>query len=197
MSGGILSPRRCGACSLTPPDPQKHQFHRTPILLLGRRIIVSKPSGTSVHIARTASKLPTMPMTTRLLLVITYVHGLSARLPNTYAPHHELRNAIVEAAAAAEAIDHILEFSIAERANLMALRGRVRPRSARAHALLERERNFENLSRSLRYDSAARGCQSRPSSCRNSSRASNRPRSRRPPPPYSTANSPATTRQRK
>ena len=73
-------------------------------------------------------------MTTRLLLVITYVHGLSARLPNTYAPHHELRNAIVEAAAAAEAIDHILEFSIAERANLMALRGRVRPRSARARA---------------------------------------------------------------
>ena len=81
-----------------------------------------------------------MPMTTRLLLVITYVHGLSARLPNTYAPHHELRNAIIEAAAAAEAIDHILEFSIAERANLMALRGRVRPRSARARALLEREK---------------------------------------------------------
>ena len=66
--------------------------------------------------------------TMRLLLVVTTVHGLSARLPTTYAPHHELRNAIIEAAAAAEAIDHILEFCgpSAERANLMALRGRVR-----------------------------------------------------------------------
>ena len=81
-----------------------------------------------VNARKTSSAMLSAINAMRLLLVVTTVHGLSARLPTTHAPHHELRNAITEAAAAAEAIDHILEFCgpSAERANLMALRGRVR-----------------------------------------------------------------------
>ena len=39
----LATKMREGACSLTPPDPQKHQFHRTPIFPSGPVSVVARP----------------------------------------------------------------------------------------------------------------------------------------------------------